>query len=196
MRTRLGWALPLFVWSLTSGCAYEFSNRYVVEKVRFNRNVTNAMDDLHDLENVEKGESLMLIFRDQTPGYTPGAMNTVKFGIEIAGGYTVGVPIEVDSPRVTVRFSDLDGNPPRGGIIGTQATGIITILSMNKNGCMVDIDIAILTSGLMEGGQEEVTIDDRFGCRWLEPDSDLLPPYLGGTLEDPRNRPSPPPKSE
>ncbi|MCZ6689705.1 MAG: hypothetical protein O7H41_08890 [Planctomycetota bacterium] len=196
MKTILGWALPIFVWSLTSGCAYEFSHRYVVEHVRFSRNVTNAIDDFHDLEKVEKGESLMLIFRDQVPGYTVGAMNTVKFGIEIAGGYTVGVPIEVDSPRVTVRFSDLDGNPPRDGIIGTEATGIVTILSMNKKGCVVLIDIAILASGIMQGGQEEVTIDDRFGCRWLEPDPDLLPPYLGGTLEDPRNRPSPSPKNE
>ncbi len=193
MKTRLGWALAIFVWSLTSGCAYEFSDRYVVDHVKFTRSGGSARGDLHDLV---KGEALMLIFRDQTPGYTVGAMNTVKFGIEIVGEYTLGVPIEVDSTRVTVRFSDLDGNPPSGGIVGTQATGIINILSMNEKACRVDIDIAIMCKDLTDGGRVEVTIDDLFICRWLPPDPDLLPPYLGGTLEDRRYAPSSPPKNE
>lgn len=179
MNLRNLWALPLGLWLLATGCAYEFSDRYCMEKVRFRRDPSGA--GMHDLE---PGEALMIILRDQTPGYTMGAMNTVKLGIEIPQ-YDLGVPIQVEKEGVVVRFSDLDGIPPTSGTVGFGATGILNILKMSEEGLLLDIDIAIRAKHI-SGGTDEITVDDKIWCRWLPPDVDKIPPYLGGTKEHPQ----------
>jgi hypothetical protein len=178
-RTR--WALPLAAGLLLSGCAYEFSDRYCVEHVKFRRDAVDFLSS-HDLE---KGDALMIILRDQTPGLAPDAVNTVKLGIEIPH-YDIGVPIDVETEGVVVRFSDVHGNPPRSGIVGHSAKGVINILKMNQEGLLIDVDFIIVVNDLRGGGEGGISIDDRFWCRWLPPDPDQLPPYLGGTKESPR----------
>lgn len=183
MSRSIRWALIFAGVVLSQGCAYEFGIRRAMRDVQFRKDAMGLME-LHDLE---KGPHLMIILRDQVPGLNVDTGNTLKLNIEIHE-FKIGEPIDVDSNKAEVRFSDLDGMPrPYDGRVGYVAKGTLTILKVTERGLLFECDMEILMEELKGGDSSWEELELRYSCAWLPPDPDQIPPFLGGNLEDVRD---------
>lgn len=181
MGNRLVRLAPILVGLLGTGCAYEFSEKYFLEGAKFRRDPSHLIHDLHDLE---PGTATMVILRDSQAGMNIGTGNTLKLGFEIHK-FEVGVPIDLPSKFVAVRFSDLDGDPPKKGrVSGTTLPGsTITVLEKTEHLLLLECHLIMKMTEVSGRGTydaDEEEIEGIFECSWIEGNLKRLDPYYGG----------------
>ncbi len=164
---------------LTTGCAYEFGDKFWVTDLKFRRDVQKPLFDMHDLE---KGTATMIILRDQVTGTNIGSGETLKLGFELQK-YEVGKQISLPSDDVIVRFGILDGIPAHSGRISNLVLdGTIVVLKRSKLVLVIQVDMIMQMAELGTGSSEvtEEVIEATFTCQRINNDLDQIPPYYGG----------------
>lgn len=99
--------------------------------------------------------------------------------------FTVGVPIDIDTPDVTLWFR---GREPvlrdRGGLVATRGTGSVTILASSEDAIDVEVDVRLeATSLIVRTATTEVAIAGRLHLVRGDPSDDVME-ARGGLPDD------------